>query len=153
VTIPLQSDPVQAVPIPGDHDRIRQLMLFFGVVYVVEGIGQHGGIISQPLRYYLKEVYDWTPLQVTAFFTAFDFPWIIKPIYGLVSDFVPLFGYRRKSYLIIASVMATSSYLLASLIEAPSQLLFALLLTAYAMAISSTLCGALLVENGQRIRR
>ena len=125
-------------------------MLFFGVVYVVEGIGQLDGIISQPLRYYLKEVYAWTPLQVTAFFTAFNFPWIIKPIYGLVSDFVPLFGYRRKSYLIIASVLATSSYLLATLIEAPSQLLFALLLTAYGMAISSTLCGALLVENGQR---
>src|SRR5262249_2733540 len=136
--------------IPEDHDRIRKLMLFFGVVYVVEGIGQLDGIISQPLRYYLKEVYAWTPLQVTAFFTAFNFPWIIKPIYGLVSEFVPLFGYRRKSYLIIASVLATSSYLLATLIEAPSQLLFALLLTAYGMAISSTLCGALLVENGQR---
>jgi hypothetical protein len=81
-----------------DHDRIKQLMLFFGLVYIVEGIGQHGGIISQPLRYYLKEVYAWTPLQVTAFFTAFDFPWIIKPICGLLSDFVPLLGYRRKSY-------------------------------------------------------
>ena len=34
--------------------------------------------------------------------------------------------------------------------EAPSRLLFVLLLTAYAMAIASTLCGALLVENGQR---
>jgi hypothetical protein len=32
--------------------------------------------------------------------------------------------------------------------ETPSRLLFVLLLTAYAMAIASTLCGALLVENG-----
>src|SRR6202011_2151709 len=32
----------------------------------------------------------------------------------------------------------------------PGQLAFALLLTAYGMAISSTLCGALLVENGQK---
>jgi len=31
-------------------------------------------------------------------------------------------------------------------------LIFALLLTAYAMAVSSTLCGAVLVENGQRLK-
>jgi MFS family permease len=77
-------------------------------------------------------------------------PWIIKPVYGLVSDFVPLFGYRRKSYLVLASILATGAYLLAAQMEAPSRLLFMLVLTAYAMAIASTLCGALLVENGQR---
>jgi BT1 family len=27
-----------------------------------------------------------------------NLPWIIKPIYGIVSNFVPLFGYRRKAY-------------------------------------------------------
>ena len=71
------------------------------MVFVVEGIGQTDGIIAQPLIYYFKEVHSWTPVQVTAALTAFNFPWIIKPIYGLVSDFVPLFGYRRKSYLIL----------------------------------------------------
>jgi predicted MFS family arabinose efflux permease len=34
----------------------------------------------------------------------------------------------------------------------PDRLVFALMLTAYAMAISSTLCGAVLVENGQRLK-
>ena len=150
MTVPLQSDSAPALATPDDHERIRRLMLFFGVVYVVEGIGQTGGIIAQPLSYYLKEVYAWTPVQVTAFLTTFNLPWIIKPLYGLISDFVPLFGYRRKSYLILANVLATGSYLLATQIETPGQLLFVLLLTAYAMAISSTLCGALLVENGQR---
>ena len=125
-------------------------MFYFAMVYVVEGIGQISGIISQPLSYYLKEVYSFTPVQVTAFLTAFNLPWVIKPLYGLVSDFVPLFGYRRRSYLILANVLATGSYLLAGRTEAPGQLVFILLLTAYAMAISSTLCGALLVENGQR---
>ena len=75
---------------------------------------------------------------------------MIKPIYGLISDFVPLFGYRRKSYLIIANVAAVGAFLWVTQITAPGQLAFALLLTAYAMAISSTLCGALLVENGQK---
>ena len=125
-------------------------MLFFGLVYVVEGVGQTGGIIAQPLSYYLKEVHAWTPLQVTAFLTVFNFPWVIKPVYGLVSDFLPLFGYRRKSYLILANALAMAAYFLVARLAMPGQLLFALLLSAYAMAISSTLCGALLVENGQR---
>jgi MFS family permease len=64
-----------------------------------------------------------------------------------------LFGYRRKSYLILAGILATGAYLLAAQIEAPGRLLFVLVLTAYAMAVASTLCGALLVENGQRYNR
>jgi MFS family permease len=137
-------------PTPDDAPRICRLMFYFGMVYAVEGIGQTDGIIAQPLTYYFKEVHSWTPVQVTAALTAFNLPWIIKPVYGLVSDFVPLFGYRRKSYLILASILATGAYLLAAQMEAPSRLLFVLVLTAYAMAIASTLCGALLVENGQR---
>ena len=125
-------------------------MVFFAIVYVVEGLGQTGGLIAQPLSYFLKEVHGWTAVQVTAFLTVFNLPWVIKPVYGLVSDFVPLFGYRRKSYLIVANLAATGAFLWVAQTTEPGQLGFALLSTAYAMAISSTLCGALLVENGQK---
>jgi MFS family permease len=125
-------------------------MLFFGLVYVVEGIGQTGGLISQPLNYYLKQTFGWTPVQVSAYLTILNLPWIIKPVYGIVSDFLPLFGYRRKAYLVLANAAAAVAYGWVTQITQPSQLIFVLLLTAYAMAISSTLCGAILVENGQR---
>jgi MFS family permease len=134
-----------------ERQLVNHLLLFFGLVYVVEGLGQIGGLISQPLTYYLKEVHGWTALQVTAFITVFNVPWVIKPVYGLVSDFLPLFGYRRKSYLLIANAAAVGGYFWATQINTPSVLLLALMLTAYAMAISSTLCGAVLVENGQRL--
>jgi hypothetical protein len=125
-------------------------MLFFGLVYVVEGIGQTGGLIAQPLNYYLKQTFGWTPVQVTAYLTILNLPWIIKPVYGIVSDFLPLFGYRRKAYLVIANAAGAAAYCWVTQITAPGQLVIVLLLTAYAMAISSTLCGAILVENGQR---
>jgi predicted MFS family arabinose efflux permease len=136
---------------PEDDRLVRRLLLFFGIVYVVEGFGQVVGLINQPLTYYLKEVHGWSALQVTAFITLFNLPWVIKPLYGLVSDFLPLFGYRRKSYLLIANAAAIGGFFWASRIDAPNLLLFALMLTAYAMAISSTLCGAVLVENGQKL--
>ena len=125
-------------------------MVFFALVYVVEGIGQTGGLIAQPLNYFLKQTYGWTPVQVTAYLTVLNLPWIIKPVYGIVSDFLPLFGYRRKSYLVIANLAATGAYCWVAQITAPSEIIFALLLTAYGLAISSTICGAILVENGQK---
>ena len=65
---------------------------------------------------------------------------------------MPLFGYRRKSYLIVANIAGDRRIFLGHAgSPRPSDLAFALMLTAYAMAISSTLCGAVLVENGQRL--
>ncbi len=127
-------------------------MLFFAIVYVVEGIGQaRVGIIYQPLTYYLK-VTGWTPVEVTAYLAILNFPWVIKPVFGLVSDFVPLFGYRRKSYLIISSICAVGAYGWISRLTEPGEFALLLVLTSYAMATASTLCGALLAENGQRFR-
>lgn len=130
---------------------VNNLLLFFGLVYVVEGLGQIGGLISQPLTYFLKQVHGWSALQVTVFVTVFNLPWVIKPVFGLVSDFLPLFGYRRKSYLLIANAAAVGGFVWTTQVSAPGALLLALMLTAYAMAISSTLCGAVLVENGQKL--
>jgi MFS family permease len=134
-----------------DKAATRQLLLFFALVYVVEGLGQVGGLIAQPLNYYLKTAQNWTPLQITAFVSLFNLPWIIKPLYGLISDFVPLFGYRRKSYLILVNAAAIAGFVWTTQITAPGNLFLSLSVTAYAMAISSTLCGAVLVENGQRL--
>src|SRR5579872_1138443 len=150
---PLAANPVPAPPAVRAHDRrlVNRLLWFFALVYIVEGLGQVVGLISQPLTFYLKQVHGWTPVQVTAFFTLFNLPWVIKPLYGLVSDFLPLFGYRRKSYLLLANAAAIAGFLWVTQVEAPSVLVFALMMTAYAMAISSTLCGAVLVENGQKL--
>jgi MFS family permease len=136
----------------GDSTMTRRLLVFFALVYVVEGLGQIGGLIAQPLNYYLKTAQGWTPVQITAFISLFNLPWIIKPLYGLISDFVPLFGYRRKSYLVLANMAAIAGFIFAAQLAAPSDLFIALTITAYAMAISSTLCGAVLVENGQRLQ-
>lgn len=130
--------------------HVRRLMLFFATVYVVEGIGQgRVGIVYQPINYYLKES-GWTPLEVTAYLALFNFAWVIKPAYGLVSDFVPLFGLRRKSYLILSSIVAAASYAWIARLSAPSEFAPLFVLTSYAMAMASTLCGALLAENGQK---
>jgi len=127
---------------------MTHLLWFFALVYVAEG---SGGLLSQPLNYYLKQVHGWTPVQISAYVTILNLPWMIKPLYGLVSDLIPLFGYRRKSYLLLANASAVAGFLLVTQLTVPHQLVIVLLLTAFATAISSAASGAVLVENGQRL--
>jgi len=61
-----------------------------------------------------------------------------------------LFGYRRKSYLLLANAGAALAYFALLGAASPGSMLFLLLLAVYGMAIASTLCGAVLVENGHK---
>lgn len=126
-------------------------MWFFAIVYAVEGIGQaRAGILGQPLTYFLKQTQGWDPLKISVSLAVLDLPWIIKPLWGAISDFVPLFGYRRRTYLIAANAAAVLAFAWVALFSDMTTLIPALTVTAVAMAISSTLCGALLVETGQK---
>jgi MFS family permease len=134
-------------------DGTSRLMLFFAIVYSVEGFCQAKvGIVWQPLTHYLKETQGWDVVQIAASLAVLDVPWVVKPLYGMVSDFLPLFGYRRRSYLLLANAVAVAAFLWTTRVLAPAAIVLALLLTAIAMAASSTVCGALLVENGQKHR-
>ncbi len=134
-------------------DGTARLMLFFAVVYAVEGIGQaKSGVVWQPLTHFLKEARGWSPVEISASLAVLDVPWVIKPLYGLVSDFLPLAGYRRRSYLLLAAIAAVGGVRLGwdaddagrdrsgSGGDRPSR-----------WRSPSTVCGGLLVENGQRL--
>jgi MFS family permease len=136
----MRSDPV-----------INRTMWFFAIVYAVEGIGQaKSGILWQPLSNWLKVTLHWDPVTISASLAILDLPWIIKPLWGAISDFVPLFGYRRRPYLVIANIAAFLAFAAVARIDTTALMIPALTVTAVAMAASSTLCGALLVETGQR---
>jgi predicted MFS family arabinose efflux permease len=138
-------------PARREPSPVSRLMLFFAIVYTVEGFCQAKvGIVWQPLTHYLKETQGWDTLQIAASLSVLDVPWVVKPIYGIVSDFLPLLGYRRRSYLLLANAAAVVAFLWTTQVVAPAAIVSALLLTSIAMALSSTVCGALLVENGQR---
>ena len=126
-------------------------MWFFAIVYAVEGIGQaKSGIMWQPLSHWLKVALHWDPVTISASLAILDVPWIIKPLWGAISDFVPLFGYRRRPYLVLANIAAFVAFARVATIDTSGALIPALTITAVAMAVSSTLCGALLVETGQK---
>ena len=130
---------------------VSRVMWFFAIVYAVEGIGQaKSGIIWQPLTYFLKQTQGWDAVKISVSLAVFDLPWVIKPLWGAISDFVPLFGFRRRPYLVLANLAAVLAFARVATLSTPASLIPAITITSVAMAVSSTLCGELLVETGQK---
>src|SRR5262245_65454839 len=104
---------------------------FFAALYFVQSIGDPtSGLIAQPLRSLLSS-WGESPASLAGLMALLALPWSIKPAFGLLSDFVPLFGSRRRNYLLLANGMAAVSLLLLAFVPlAPGNrwLLFALLL-------------------------
>ena len=75
---------------------------------------------------------------------------MIKPLYGLISDFFPLLGYRRKSWLIAMNGMAALAFLWLTGLTEASQIVLAMTFTAIGTAASDVIIDALMVEKGQK---
>jgi hypothetical protein len=45
------------------------------------------------------------PGDMTKYMSIIHLPWSIKLLYGLTSDNVPIFGTRRKSYIILMGIV------------------------------------------------
>ena len=126
---------------------------FFAALYFVQSIGDPtSGLIAQPLRSLLRS-WGESPASLAGIMALLALPWSIKPAFGLLSDFVPLFGSRRRNYLLLANGMAAVSLLLLAFVPlAPGNrwLLFALLLpTTVGIALVDVIVDALMVEKGQ----
>ena len=93
------------------------------------------------------------PAALGALMALLAVPWTIKPAFGLLSDFVPLLGSRRRSYLLLANGLAAASLLVLAFVPlAPGSrwLLFALRPpTTMAIALGDVIVDALMVEKGQ----
>src|SRR5215831_10011437 len=88
--------------LPFRTPEIRRLAALFAVVYFAQGMWY---LPNQTITIVLKER-GLSAGQVAAFFTLTTLPWLIKPVYGLISDFAPLWGRRRQSYLVLTSAIA-----------------------------------------------
>ncbi|KVH95113.1 Biopterin transport-related protein BT1 [Cynara cardunculus var. scolymus] len=82
-----------------------------GGVVAVYGINQgFGGALARVgTEYYMKDVQKVQPSEAQAYKGITNIPWIIKPIWGLLTDVVPIFGYRRRPYFVLAGILGILS--------------------------------------------
>ncbi len=130
-----------------------RLTLLFGAIYFVQGVAEPGeGLIAQPVRSMLRS-WGRTPEQITEFAALAAIPWSLKPIFGLIKDLVPIFGSRRRNYLIVSTAAATlglwSAFALLSGRPSIVALLGWMLLPTAAIAFADVVTDALMVETGK----
>jgi hypothetical protein len=75
----------------------------FGVL-VVYGINQGvGGAFNRVgTDYYMKDVQKVQPSESQIYQGIISIPWLVKPLWGLLTDVLPILGYRRRPYFIFA---------------------------------------------------
>ncbi|XP_061346898.1 probable folate-biopterin transporter 2 [Gastrolobium bilobum] len=122
----------------------------FGVV-VVNGISQGlgGALDDVGTKYYMKDVQKVQPSEAQVYAGITSIPWIVKPLWGLLTDVLPIFGYRRRPYFIFSGFLVVIAMLLLSLHENLHLVLALLLLTAGSagVAIADVTIDACVAQN------
>ncbi len=136
-------------PQANDSTTTRLVLLFAGL-YSVEGLCALSGLARQPFDHFGKDVAGWSATHLASMHALLALPWALKPIYGALSDNVPLFGSRRRSYLVAASAVSAAACLALWLIFSQVGVVICLFLLSLGMATSSAVAGGVLVESGQR---
>ena len=133
-----------------DSTSTRNLVLLFAGLYSIEGLCALSGLTRQPFDHFGKDVAGWSATYLASMHAILALPWAIKPIYGALSDNVPLFGSRRRSYLVVANGLAAASCFVLWLTFSQVTVMICLFLLSLGMALSSAVAGGVLVESGQR---
>ncbi|MGL5082808.1 MAG: folate/biopterin family MFS transporter [Microcoleaceae cyanobacterium] len=115
------------------------------MVYFVQGIL---GLARLAVSFFLKDDLGMSPAEVSAMFGIVALPWVIKPLFGFVSDGLPLLGYRRRSYLILSGLMGTASWIMLSTwAHTPWMATLIITLSSISVAISDVIVDSLVVER------
>ena len=115
--IDLMQSENDASSIEGDDSILKRLFLgieptpdiiAIATIYFVEGAL---GLARLAQTFLLKDEFHLGPAELSATLGLLSLPWTIKPLYGFLSDGFPIFGYRRRSYLVLAGFVGFLSYL------------------------------------------
>src|SRR6478672_1523595 len=135
--------------------RLAPLLVLVTVVYFVQGIIEPTACLpAQPLQTQLRE-WQLSTGQIGHFFGVIGLGWSLKPLLGLISDFVPILGYRRRPYLIASTALASAGYLAAARIwpgltsGVPGQLTWLLVAVNIGIAMTDVVTDGLAVETAQ----
>ena len=129
--------------------------LIYAALVIVAGVlattlAQTQVLARLPLQNLLKNELHADRTANAAFFFWAGLAWYLKPFAGILTDAFPLFGSRRKSYILISATLAALSWLV--LIVTPHEyraLLLVVIVINTFMMVTSTVVGGYMVETAQ----
>jgi folate/biopterin transporter len=118
------------------------------VVYFVQGIL---GLTRLAVSFFLKDELGLSPAQMSALLGISAIPWIVKPVFGFISDGLPIFGYRRRPYLVLSGILGSLAWLaLATVVNNVPTATLAILLASLSVAMSDVIVDSLVVEKARK---
>jgi len=129
----------------GEYDW--EVVRLVGIVYFLQGCL---GIVGIALPLFLRELgYS---IKAVAYFTALmTIPWFLKILYGVISDTFPIFGMRRKPYLILYSVLASVGWFALAIVpQSWGFLLAAVIVAQLGFAATDVITDGIVVEHSTK---
>lgn len=115
------------------------------LVYFVQGII---GLSQLAVSFYLKDDLGLTPAQTSALLGISILPWTIKPVFGFISDGLPIAQYRRRPYLVLAGLLGTVAWLaMATVVQDAGAVTVAIVASGAAIAMSDVIVDSIVVER------
>jgi folate/biopterin transporter len=117
------------------------------MVYFVQGIL---GLARLAVSFFLKDDLGLTPAEVAALTGIAALPWTIKPLFGFISDGLPIGGYRRRPYLVLSGLLGAAAWLaLATVVQSGWAAILAITLSSLSVAIGDVIVDSLVVERAR----
>lgn len=153
--MPSQTPPA-AAPAANSTRTFRQfwpMAAVFAAMYFAQGLSEPTeGLLKQPVTA-LLDSWRFSAGDIGLFWLATSLPWAFKPAFGLLCDFVPLAGSRRRGYLVLPMGLAAAC--LFAMYVAPAdrgdsaRLLWLVLAPTIGVALADVAVDALMVEKGR----
>ncbi len=116
-------------------------------VYFVQGIL---GLARLAVSFFLKDDLGLTPAEVAAITGIASLPWVIKPLFGFLSDGLPILSYRRRPYIILSGILGAASWLaMATVVQSAATAMIVMLVSSVSVAISDVIADSLVVERAR----
>jgi folate/biopterin transporter len=116
-------------------------------IYFVQGIL---ALSRLAVSFFLKDELLLSPVQMSAIIGISTIPWMIKPLYGFISDSFPLFGYHRKPYILLSGIIGCAAWVcLGTVVHTSSMATMMILLSSLSVAISDVIIDSIVVERAR----
>ena len=108
------------------------------------------GLARLATSFFLKDELHLGPAEVASITSLSMLPWVVKPLYGFLTDSVPIFGSRRRSYLVLAGALGCASWVcMGTVVHDPSSAVAATICGSLGVAISDVVADSIVVEKSR----
>ena len=123
---------------------LRPELLAISIVYLVQGLL---GLSRLAIFTFFKDDLKLDPATVGILTGLGMAPWVVKPLYGFLSDSVPLWGYKRRSYLVLCGAAGAASWAaLAGPVDSATGAVTALIVGSLSTACADVVADSIVVE-------